>query len=409
MAAIYLGYLTSVFATSVFVDADQLDSLIPDDDDPRKLFLQEISDDTGAIMQSATFFKWLTLFSVSVLSFSLYPTIASSLSLAPLLAFAISLFLGVTLAFVALEALPRRRSLQSVDSRFLALIPVLRVAFMLSHFYIRLHRSSILKRTTPLSEDVKEEIVERAIESLAGQVGAHGTIIEEDEREMIESIFHLDTTEAQEIMTPRVDLVAIEITTPLVKVREVAAKHGHSRYPIYQETIDNIKGVLYIKDIFTRPPVSEEKFSIADYVRESYVVPSDMRIDDLLAAFKIKKVHLAFVVDEYGGTAGIVTLEDILEEIVGDIQDEHDSEIADFREITVGVFDVDANLPLAELAERLEITYDDEEFETVGGLLYDLCGSVPPVGEELKWNKLTLSVSKLDGQRIDRVRVDYKS
>ncbi len=405
----YLGYLTSVFATSVFVDADQLDELLPEADDSQKKFLQEVSDDPGAMMQAATFFKWLTLFSVSVLAFTAFPMFSNIFSLTPLVAFAGSLLAGLVIVFVALEALPRRRSLQSVDKRFLTLVPALRFAFLISHFYIRFHRSSMLKRATPLSEDVKEEIVERAIESLADSVGAHETIIEEDEREMIESIFQLDTTEVQEVMTPRVDLIAIDINTPLKKLREIAAKHGYSRYPVFEDTIDNIKGALYIKDIFTKPPVSDKRFSVGDYVRESYVVPLDMSIDDLLAAFKTKKVHLAIVIDEYGGTAGIVTLEDILEVIVGDIQDEHDTEKPEFREVSPGVYDVDANLPLAELAEKLDLEYDEEEFETVGGLLYDLCGSVPSEGEELKWNKLTFSVSELEGQRIDRVRITCKS
>lgn len=405
----YLGYLTKVFATSVFVDADQLDALLPEADDTQKRFLEDISDDPGAIRQAATFFRWLTMFSVGLLSYVLHGAVAGWLSVSHLLAFAIVMFVGMAIVFVALEALPRRRSLQSVDKRFLKLIPALRFAFAISHFYIIFHKSSLLKRNTPLSEDVKEEIVERAIESLADEVGAHETIIEEDEREMIESIFHLDTTEAQEVMTPRVDLVAIELSTPLQKVRDIALSHGHSRYPVYEKTIDNVRGVLYIKDIFTHPPVSDEKFAISDYLREAYVVPPDMSIDDLLAAFKTKKVHLAFVVDEYGGTAGIVTLEDVLEEIVGDIQDEHDSEEIEFRELHPGVYDVDANCPLADLAERLGIEYDNEEFETVGGLLYDLCGSVPSEGHELKWGKVTLAVSELDGQRIERVLVRYKS
>jgi CBS domain containing-hemolysin-like protein len=315
------------------------------------------------------------------------------------------LALGLLVGFFTLELLPRRRSLQKLDKRFLRMIPVVRIAYGASKLYLRMQRRISSKPGEELSDDVKEEIVERAIESLADQVGAGEKLVEEDERQMIENIFHLDNTFAKEIMTPRVDLVALPLNIKLTELREIANNHGHSRYPVYQESVDKIVGALLIKDIFTHPPSDPEKFSVTDYMKEPFFVPEEMPIDDLLTTFKSRRIHMAVVVDEHGGTAGIVSLEDVLEEIVGEIEDEHDDETAEFIERGSGVYETSGAFSMEDLAERLGLEYEQKEFETVAGLLYDLVGSVPNEGQEIRWGRVTFIPIQLDGQRIDRILI----
>lgn len=408
LLTLYLGYLSSVFSVSVFIDPDQLDDVAPRKSRSTQKFLKRLAEHPATFLQVATFYRWLAFLMMVVVAFVARQELAGVLGISMDSAFFISLFLAALVSFTALEALPRRHSLQRADRRLLRLIPIMRLAFAISHWYVKLQRKVALRPKEELSEDVKEEIVERAIETLADQVGAPEKLVEESERRMIESIFHLDNTEAAEIMSPRVDLVALGLDVTLAELRKIADEYGHSRYPVYQETVDTIKGILHIKDIFTNPPADPQKFDVVKYIREPYFVPQDIKIDDLLAAFKSRKVHLAVVVDEFGGTAGIVTLEDILEIIVGDIQDEHDTEEAEFIDRGEGVYEVDGGFPLAEFSERLGIPRGNEAFETVAGVVYDLYGSVPDEGSELRWGDVTFVVIRLSGQRIERLKAIYR-
>lgn len=408
IVTLYLGYLSSVFSVSVFINPDQLDDVAPKTGQSTRKFLKRMAEHPATFLQVATFYRWLAFLMMVAVAFMASADIATGLGISRDLAFFISLFAAALVSFTALEALPRRHSLQQVDRRLLRLIPIMRLAFVFSRWYVALQRKVAVRPGESLSEDVKEEIVERAIESLADQVGAPENLVEESERQMIESIFHLDNTEAAEIMSPRVDLVALRLDVTLAELRRIAGEHGHSRYPVYDETVDSIKGILYIKDIFTSPPVDQQKFDAAKYMREPYFVPQDIKIDDLLTTFKERKVHLAVVIDEFGGTAGVVTLEDILEVIVGDIQDEHDEEEAEFIDRGDGVYEVDGGFPLSEFSERLGIPRGNEAFETVAGVVYDICGSVPDEGSELRWGDVTFTVTRLSGQRIERLKAVYR-
>ncbi len=408
LLTLYLGYLSSVFSVSVFIDPDQLDEVAPKTGQSNRNFLKRLAEHPATFLQVATFYRWLAFLMMVVVAFVTREEVAEVLGISMNLSFFLSLFIASLVSFAAIEALPRRRSLQRADRRLLRLIPIMRLAFAFSHWYVTLQRKVAVRPDEALSEDVKEEIVERAIESLADQIGAPENLVEESERRMIESIFHLDNTEAAEIMSPRVDLVAIKMDVSLSELRRIAKEYGHSRYPVYEETVDTIKGILHIKDIFTNPPADPQKFKVANYIREPLFVPQDIKIDDLLAMFKARKVHLAAVVDEFGGTAGIVTLEDILEVIVGDIQDEHDEEEAEFIDRGQGVYEVDGGFPLAEFSERLGIPRRSETFETVAGLVYDLYGSVPDEGSELRWGDVTFIVTRLSGQRIERLKAIYR-
>jgi magnesium and cobalt transporter len=318
-----------------------------------------------------------------------------------------NLLLVWALFVLVAEFLPRRASRRPVPQRmihWLWLISLLH--WVLKPVVIALRKG--LQRSgvdRPVTEEEKEEIVERAIETLAEQAGIGETIVEEDEKQMIGQIFQLDQTQVREIMSPRIDLIGIEKSTRFSEIQDLIRHDGYSRYPVYEGTIDKIIGVLYVKDLFNNQPRPGEEFVVSDYLRQPYFVPETKVIGELLREFRAHKFHVAIVVDDYGGVAGLVTLEDILEEIVGEIQDEHDSEEDDIRLQPDGSYVVDAALRLDKLQELLGTSFEQDENATVGGLFYDLVESVPEVNREVDWNGVRLTVLKLDGQRILAVRV----
>ncbi|MBD3219331.1 MAG: CBS domain-containing protein [candidate division Zixibacteria bacterium] len=256
-----------------------------------------------------------------------------------------------------------------------------------------------------IPEDKKEELVERAIESMADEVGIEEPLMEEDEKEMIENIFELDQTSVKAVMVPRIDIVSLHAKMNLDEIKEIVRNSGHSRFPVYGEDADDVLGFLYVKDLFCRDAVKDEKFNIREYIRKAYVIPETKRLDELLEELKRSRTHIALVVDEYGGTAGIVTMENIIEVIVGDIQDEHDYEHPDIVKLESGDVRVNANVSVEELADYLDIELEDESFETVGGLIYDLAGTLPSPGQVLTHDGLEFKVEKVSGQRIETIKI----
>jgi magnesium and cobalt transporter len=272
---------------------------------------------------------------------------------------------------------------------------------------VQLYRLALKRsgESSPVTEEEKEEIVERAIETLAEEAGIGEAIVEGDEKEMIGQIFQLDQTVAREIMVPRIDIMAIEKSMSFKDIRALILRDGHSRYPVYEGTIDTIVGLIYVKDLFNRMPEPGEEFVLTRYLRKPYFVPESKVIGELLTEFKAKHLHIAIVVDEYGGVAGLVTLEDIIEEIFGEIQDEHDLEEAEFSELPDGRYRVSASMMMEKLQDLFDTDFEQEDYDTVGGLIYDLVGSVPTEGQKIKWNQLELEVEKVEGQRILYVQV----
>ncbi len=277
--------------------------------------------------------------------------------------------------------------------------------FLFSPFVILLRRTLDIYRGKPISEEKKEELVERAIESMADSAGIEEPLMEEDEKEMIENIFDLDQTMVKAVMVPRIDIVSLSVDDSLEKIREVVRASGHSRFPVYGTDADDMLGFLYVKDIFCREEDLSAKFKLRKFIRNAYVIPESKPLDELLEELKKSRTHIALVVDEYGGTAGIVTMEDIIEVIVGDIQDEHDYEHPDIIRLESGELRVNANVSMEELADFMNIDFPDNRFETVGGLIYDLAGTLPEPGQVLSQNGLEFIVEKIEGQRIHTVRI----
>jgi len=230
-------------------------------------------------------------------------------------------------------------------------------------------------------------------------------LIEEDEKKMIASIFELGEMVAREVMVPRIDVAAVDQRTTLREALDVIIQAGHSRIPVYDDTVDNIQGVLYAKDLLLPFRDGRDAMLITELMRPAYFVPESKRVDDLLQELQQRRVHMAIVVDEYGGTAGVVTIEDLLEEIVGDIQDEYDSETPMSQQVGEREFVFDGQIRLDDANDILNAHLPSEESDTLGGFIYTQLGAMPSVGSRIVFDDLTLEVLLVEGRRILQVRV----
>ncbi len=236
--------------------------------------------------------------------------------------------------------------------------------------------------------------------------GSEGGSIEDEEKEMIYSIFELGDTLVREVMVPRIDVVALEINTPFDEALNTIVDAGHSRIPVYEESIDHIRGLLYAKDLLAAWRDDAQKRPIKDMIRKAYFVPESKKADDLLADLQQQKIHLAVVVDEYGGTAGLVTLEDLIEEIVGEIRDEYDfNEEEAYQQISENEWLFDAGIDLDDLNHLLETHLPTDESDTLGGYIYSKLGKVPEVGETIETAKLQFVVIQVEDRRIRKIRL----
>jgi len=246
-------------------------------------------------------------------------------------------------------------------------------------------------------------ISEEEIKTLV-DAGEEEGVIEEEEKEMIYSIFAFGDTLAREVMVPRIDIVALEASAPLKEALDVVIEAGHSRIPAYEGSIDHILGLLYAKDLLVYLRDGQVDLPLRQILRPAYFVPETKKVDDLLREMQQRRIHMAIVVDEYGGTAGLVTVEDILEEIVGEIQDEYDMEEPLFEQVGEGEYVLDARMDLDDVNELLGTELSTESGETLGGLIYTTLGRVPVPGDRLQVDGLQIEVLTVKGRRIGKVR-----
>jgi putative hemolysin len=253
-------------------------------------------------------------------------------------------------------------------------------------------------RESQITADELRLIVERG-----GQQG----ILEAEEEQMINAVIELGERRLHEVMVPRIDIVALPVSATLEEAIDTIVEEGHSRVPVFQESIDEIVGILYAKDLLPYLKTSAEpRPAIRAILRTPVFAPESMSIDDLLHEFQRKKVHIAIVLDEYGGTAGLVSIEDLLEEIVGEIQDEYDVE----EEMVVRLSDdeirIDGRVSVDELAELFDTSFeleDQDEYDTIGGLVFHRIGRVPVAGDQVEVDGLRLTVESTDGRRVAKV------
>ncbi|HAF09922.1 MAG TPA: hypothetical protein DCK98_07570 [Chloroflexi bacterium] len=262
--------------------------------------------------------------------------------------------------------------------------------------------------TAPFGADPHQGtlISEEDIEALI-QTGEEQGVLDVGERNMIHSVFALGEKQVHEVMVPRPDILAIDVNTPPQEVLEHVVSAGHSRIPVYEGSSDQIIGVLYVKDLFRRLARGETDVTVRPFLRPAQFVPETKKVDELLRDMQKDKVHIAIVVDEYGGTAGLVTIEDLVEEIVGEIRDEYDVE----RELVLPVSDheaiMDARVPFSEVQETFGIEPPDgaDEFDTLGGFVTHELGRLPKAGETVQRDGVKFVVESVEGRRVGRVRV----
>ena len=226
-----------------------------------------------------------------------------------------------------------------------------------------------------------------------------------EERELISSIIEFGDTIVREVMVPRTDMVTLSATASTDDAVDLVLEAGRSRIPLTGENIDDIVGLLYARDLLTLYDQAAPPRPARDLAHEAYFVPETKAISELLREMQAKQKHLAIVVDEFGGTAGVVTIEDLIEEIVGEIVDEYDDEEPMVVPLESGEYLVDARLDVDDLASTLDIRFPDEEWDTVGGLVLGLAGRVPDVGESFEYNDVMLTAEEVQGRRVARVRV----
>jgi putative hemolysin len=237
-------------------------------------------------------------------------------------------------------------------------------------------------------------------------VGEEEGVLEEEETEMIHSIFEFADTTVREVMIPRIDMVTLEANATIDDAVDVALQGGLSRIPVYEETIDNIIGILYTKDMLKQLREGHHTQPVRDLVRPAYFVPETKKLDDLLREIRRERKHIVIVVDEYGSVAGLVTIEDLVEEIVGDIKDEYDLEESLYEQINEDTYVFDARISIHDFNDIMETHLDDEDYDTLGGFVLAKLDKIPNVGDTVTFEDLTFTVLTTRGRRIMKVRVE---
>ena len=237
------------------------------------------------------------------------------------------------------------------------------------------------------------EIDEKAIKSL-----------ETDHKEIIQGVVELRLTAVREVMVPRIDTIFISADAGREELLSIVLESEYSRFPVYEQTIDNVIGILHIKDVL-KSLVTEDSIDIRKLSRKPFFVPETKRIDELLKELRRRRTQIAVLVDEYGGVSGIVTMEDILEEIIGDIQDEFDNEKEDILELGSGVWLCDTRVNLEDLCQRIGIKLPEEDFDTLGGFVFDLFGKIPVKYEKAVWGGHDFIIQDVEGHKINSVKI----
>jgi len=310
------------------------------------------------------------------------------------------------------ELVPKRMALSQSDKIALSVAgtinffskvasPAVKFLTVSTNFIVKLLGGKV----TSTGEQITEEEIRLMI-----NVGEEKGIFQETETEMINSIFEFDDTVAKEVMTPRTDIIAIGSEVSLEEILDIIVAENFSRIPVYEESIDNIIGVLYVKDLFSMIKRKMEwEVSLKNIIRPVYFVPEYKKIDELFKEMQKSKNHIAVVIDEYGGTAGLITIEDLLEEIVGNIFDEYDDVVLDYEKIDDNTYIVSGMLDIDDVNDILDSNIPEEEFDTISGMLLSHSGKMPEVGDEVDMGNLYFRIEEVDDKRISKIRIEKRA
>ncbi|MHB8781260.1 MAG: hemolysin family protein [Candidatus Geothermincolia bacterium] len=280
------------------------------------------------------------------------------------------------------------------------LYPMIRSLIVLSNGIIRLFGGKTMRKGPFVTEGDIRALVTVAEEQ---------EVIEEQEKLLIDSIFEFTETLVREVMVPRPDMMALEDTASLEEALETIMRTGFSRIPVFHENLDDIVGILYAKDLLPYLKRGEMDLVPADIMRDCFFIPETKRVSELLTELRGRKMHIAIALDEYGGTAGLVTIEDLVEEIVGEIFDEYDREIVLWEQLGEDRYRFDARISIDDLNDILDMKLPSEEWDTLGGLFFNLIGKVPKPGDAVDYDGITITAEKLIGRRISKLRIEKRS
>jgi CBS domain containing-hemolysin-like protein len=323
--------------------------------------------------------------------------------------FLIGIVVEIAVFFVFFEVVPKTFAIQHTDRAALLVAPIL--SFLTNFAPLRLVSRALIGLANFVlpGRGLKEGpfVTEEEIRQMA-DVAADEEAIERDERKLIHSIFEFGDMVVREAMTPRTDMVAIDADASIEDGVTAAIGAGYSRLPAYEETTDNIIGLVFLKDLVALARASKRNEPVRTALREAVFVPEQKRVAELLREMQTKQFHMAIVIDEYGGTSGLVTLEDLLEEIVGDITDEYDIEEPTVEHLPDGTLRVPGGTSIDDVSDELGVELPDTEWDTVGGLVFNLLGHVPEEGECVRFQGLEFRTERVKGRRIVSVQIRPK-
>ena len=320
------------------------------------------------------------------------------------------ILITILLSFFTLvfgELVPKRLAMKYYEKVSFGTIGVIRGISFITAPFVKLltFSTNVISKIFGVKENEEEIVTEEEIKMMIDEGEEKGTI-DQEEKELLNNVFEFNDTTASEIMTPRIDIFALKISQDLYEVLDELDDYKYSRIPVYEDTIDNIKGIILIKDIL-KDLRDKKKINIKKLIKEVHFVPESVPIDKLFRQLQRNKMQMAIVIDEYGGTAGLVTMEDILEELVGNIFDEHDEEELEYELIDENTYLVNGNISIGDLEKIIGIEISDGDYETLSGYLLGKLEELPPEGEEtiIEDGKLTYKIEEYEDKRIKRVKI----
>lgn len=362
-------------------------------EDKEKDYRQKILDIYDELKVAIEFIRMLFLIAFLVYIYQVFPR----LRFWPLWLFLIS----VGIYIVAFDIMPRLISLRIRDKVLITFLPSYRIPYFISKPLLLLSKAKTFVKE---QEEEQREATEEEIQALIEEAKEEG-IIEKEEGKLLKSVVEFGDTIAKEIMTPRVEMICIRKDATISKLRELVIKEKHSRIPVYKDRVDNLEGIILAKDLLEYTDEAHKAGSIEPLIRPVHFVPESMRVSELLKELQKRREKLAIVVDEHGGVSGLITMEDLVEEIVGEIQDEYDSEEVQF--IEQGPFDyiVLGDADVEDLEELFDLDLAEDDYITVSGLITHSLGRLPEKGEKIELKGMQLEIVEVDQKRVKKLRI----